>query len=203
MQVAAGGVLSGVAGDELSLVAFHLMTQADVQEWIEYALDDANRVAGGDLLSTRKLMRRSPAHLKSASESEWFIRLTLRAAEDLTLLTRREKRILQRRPALLKIVRQYCLEGDGDSSLNWQGNSFERSERHRAEAIVNASRLQEQVRQALSRRAVSAKRERTLRILPRPNPSRSSRSHNVVDNDACMSLADSSGVTPLCNSLAS
>ena len=112
-------------------------------------------------------MHRPPAQRKSASESEWFVHVTLRVHE-LTLLTRREKEVLQRRPALLQLVRDYCLEVTALESFELDGNRrpFEQKERYRAEAIANEPHrlagLQRDWERLARLRALRAEREAAL-----------------------------------------
>jgi len=192
--IMAGGSKLGAAGDELVLIAPRLMTQKDVQQTIDWTLNDVN---SSDPLPDGKLVHRPPAQRKSASESEWFVHVTLRVHE-LTLLTRREKEVLQRRPALLQLVRDYCLEVTALESFELDGNRrpFEQKERYRAEAIANEPhRLAglQRDRERLARlRALRAEREAALL------------SQALECKDEIMSPAmDDSGVTPLCSSLAS
>ena len=168
------------------------MTQKDVQQTIDWTLNDVN---SSDPLPDGKLVHRPPAQRKSASESEWFVHVTLRVHE-LTLLTRREKEVLQRRPALLQLVREYCLEVTAEDNPAGNSRPFEHMERGRAKAIANEPhRLAglQRDRERLARlRALRAEREAALL------------SQTLESKDEIMSPAiDDSGVTPLCNSLAS
>jgi len=191
----AGGSKLGAAGDELVLIAPRLMTQKDVQHTIDWALKDVN---SSEPHPDNKLVHRPPAQLKSASESEWFVRVTLRVHE-LTLLTRREKEVLQRRPALLQLVREYCLEVTSENlDYEYNGRPFENMERKRAEAIANEperqARMAWNARQLQLSRALRVEREAAAALL----------SQALESKDEIMSpAADDSGVTPLCNSLAS
>jgi hypothetical protein len=113
--------------------------------------------------------------------------VTLRA-HTLTLLTRREKEVLQRRPALLDLVRQHCLDGDAV-----EGNEFERAEYARAKGIADEPERQARMAAAARARTLRAEREAAAML-----------TQAVESKDEIMSpAADSSGVTPLCNSLAS
>jgi len=183
----AGGSRLGAAGDEVMLIASQQMTQQDIQRTVNCALRDA-RCSSRNLEQDstgllrwnlpHELVHRPPAQLKSAFESEWFVRITLRA-HDLILLTRREKEVLQRRPALLELVRKHCL--DGDESQN--------------EGKAVADEPERQARMAANARARTLWAEREAALLTQ-----------VIQNsnkDEDMSPADSSSVTPLCNSLAS
>ena len=187
-----GGSKLGAAGDELVLVAPGQMTQMDIQRTVDLTLEDVN---SAEPHPDNKLVHRPPAQLKSASESEWFVRVTLRVHE-LTLLTRREKEVLQRRPALLRLVREYCLEVTAEDDPAGNSRPFENMERGRAKAIANEPhRLAglQRDRERLARlRALRAEREAALL------------SQTLESKDEIMSPAmDDSGVTPLCNSLVS
>ena len=190
-----GGSKLGAAGDELVLVAPRQMTQMDIQQTIDWILGDVNSC---DPLPDCKLVHRPPAQRKSASESEWFVRVTLRVHE-LTLLTRREKEVLQRRPALLELVRYYHLEVTSENlDYEYNGRPFENMERKRAEAIANEperqARMAWNARQLQLSRALRVEREAAAALL----------SQALESKDEIMSpAADDSGVTPLCNSLAS
>ena len=171
------------------------MTQQDIQRTVDCALEACNF---SEPDSDCKLVHRPPAQLKSASESEWFVRVTLRVHE-LTLLTRREKEVLQRRPALLELVRYYHLEVTSENlDYEYNGRPFENMERKRAEAIANEperqARMAWNARQLQLSQALRAEREAAAALL----------SQALECKDEIMSpAADDSGVTPLCNSLAS
>jgi len=187
-----GGSKLGAAGDELVLVAPRQMTQMDIQRTIDWALGDVN---SPDPLPDSKLVHRPPAQRKSASESEWIVHVTL-CVHELTLLTRREKEVLQRRPALLRLVREYCLEVTALEDPDGNRRPFENKERHRAEAIANEPHrlagLQQDRERFARLRALRAEREAALL------------SQTLQNMDEIMSPSvDDSGVTPLCNSLVS
>ena len=129
----ASGSKLRAADVELVLIAPRLMTQKDVQHSIDWALQDAD---SGEPHPDSKLVLGPPAQLKSASESEWFVRVTLRVHQ-LTLLTRREKEVLQRRPALLQLMRESRLEVTADDNPAGNSRPFERKKRYHAEAIAN------------------------------------------------------------------
>jgi hypothetical protein len=200
----AGGSRLGAAGDEVMLFAHRQITQEDIQDTVNWAVSHARCSAGRMELDSTGLLRwnqpaellhRSPAQLQSASESEWFIRMRLRA-HDLILLTRREKEVLQRRPALLNLVREHVLNGD---EMRNEGNDFERAEYARAKEIQEASERQAQI-------AASVRAPHHAPRIRRPADSEAALLTQQVQNsnqDEDMSLADDSGVTPLCNSLAS
>jgi len=189
--VASGSKL-GAAGVELVLIAPRLMTQKDVQHSIDWALQDAD---SGEPHPDSKLVHGPPAQLKSASESKWFVRATLRVHQ-LALLTRREKEVLQRRPALLQLMRESRMEVTAYDNPAGNSRPFEQMERNRAEAIANKPHplagLQRDRERFARLRALRAEREAALL------------SRTLESKDQIMSPAmDDSGVTPLCSSLAS
>jgi hypothetical protein len=144
-----------------------------------------------------ELVHRSPARLQSATESEWFIRMRLRA-HDLILLTRREKEVLQRRPALLNLVREHVLNRD---EMQNEGNDFEKAEYARAKRNLEESERQAQI-------AANVRAPHRAPRIHRPADSEAAllmitQQIQSLNQDEDMSLADDSGVTPLCNSLAS
>ena len=200
----AGGSRLGAAGDEVMLFAHRQITQEDIQDTVNWAVNHARCSAGRMELDSTGLLRwnqpaellhRSPAQLQSATESEWFIRMRLRA-HDLILLTRREKEVLQRRPALLNLVREHVLNGD---EMQNEGNDFERAEYARAKGILEESERQAQI-------AASVRAPHRAPRIRRPADSEAALLTQQIQSsnqDEDMSLADDSGVTPLCNSLVS
>ena len=145
-----------------------LITPADLQYEIDWALQHAN---AHEQQEDHALVQRTGS---IASLQAWFIRRVVRL-EDLTLLTRRQKEVLQRRPALLAIVREYGMHAHAE---------FAKAEYQRRMDAADAARPPAHDQ----RPALLSVRHRRV---------------DATDHDiAIMTDEDySSQLTPLCNSL--